>query len=194
MGVSLDTATIQAAARFVDHYYRAPPASERASLLRIEGKTWAMSEVIQPQVALLALTQVVPHKVDIAAKNELVYQHLLGPRQYLALTNRGVHLITKLRPIDQLHDLLIGSSGNETPQLQEFFATYGDDQVSFLLFYFFLSFFFFFLFISPFHCLYPLHLWSYFSSSSLCFFRFIFPSLVSLLCLLCISIFLLRCF
>jgi hypothetical protein len=65
---------------------------------------------------------VIPHKVDISAKNELVYQHLLGPRQFLALTNGGVHLLTMQRPIDQLYELLRVSQGNvETPAIAAFF-------------------------------------------------------------------------
>jgi hypothetical protein len=63
LGIALDTASQQAAISRQALsggalYARAPTAAERTSLLRVDGKTWALAEVQPPRVALLGLTSV----------------------------------------------------------------------------------------------------------------------------------------
>jgi hypothetical protein len=51
-------------------------------------------------------------------RNELVVQHLLPPRHFLALTSVGLHIVVKLRPVDILRQIILSSRGNDTKDLK----------------------------------------------------------------------------
>lgn len=63
---------------------------------------------------------------DIAL-NELATQLSRPPRQFLVLTNSGINVLSKQRPIDILQQLLIESGGNDQ-DLDYFFDMYGRAQ------------------------------------------------------------------
>lgn len=65
---------------------------------------------------------------ESVARNELSQQHSLPPRQLVVLTNSGLHLLEKTRPVEHLKDLLVASRGADSPGLRKFFSDYGAEQ------------------------------------------------------------------
>ena len=65
---------------------------------------------------------------ESVARNELSQQHSLPPRQLVVLTNSGLHLMEKTRPVEYLKDLLVGSRGGDSTELRKFFADFGTEQ------------------------------------------------------------------
>ena len=51
-------------------------------------------------------------------RNDLAVQHLYSPRKYLCLTNNGLYTLVKLRPVDQLQEILASTGGRDTEELQ----------------------------------------------------------------------------
>jgi nuclear pore complex protein Nup155 len=99
------------------HYF-----DETASEFNIDGRTWAIAELID---TIEPYTQ---YHFRLALLNELLVQHMLPPRTFLLLTNTGLHIIQKLRPVDQLYQLLVESRGQETEGLRQFFESFTKDQ------------------------------------------------------------------
>jgi len=101
--------------------------SNPLKIKQIEGKVWSISEV-PLSVALKERTldeEPSTRKnngVDIITSvynvcNELSTQHFLPPRRFLLLTNTGLHVLVKRRPIDILEQLLLLSQGKDTQEL-----------------------------------------------------------------------------
>ncbi|KAK9755055.1 hypothetical protein K7432_017848, partial [Basidiobolus ranarum] len=86
----------------------------------IEGKTWAITEIDNPfeQVG----------NDDERVLNELATQLAYPPRRFLVLTNSGINMFVKQRPIDILNQLLTSPSTQETDILS-FIENYGRAQV-----------------------------------------------------------------
>lgn len=79
----------------------------------VEGKIWAMAEI--PGVELAG-----PIDPSVV-RNELAVQLSRTAREFLVLTNSGVDVFTKRRPIDILQQLLLEGRGSET-ELAAFFT------------------------------------------------------------------------
>ena len=88
----------------------------------IEGRTWAVAERPAPTPALALPGATID---DRHRHNELAMQHVNPPREFLCLTNTGLHLIGKLTPMDHLRHLLLSSSDVHAAPLTEFFDRYG---------------------------------------------------------------------
>ena len=84
-----------------------------AMISGVEGKIWAMAEVSGVEYAGPIDPSVV--------RNELAVQLSRSAREYLVLTNSGVDVFTKRRPIDTLQQLLFEGRGSET-DLAAFFT------------------------------------------------------------------------
>ena len=54
-------------------------------------------------------------------RNELAMQHVTAMREFLCLTNTGLHLISKLTPLDRLRQLLLEANGTVTANVKAFF-------------------------------------------------------------------------
>ena len=110
----------------------------------IEGRTWAIAERPAPQPALayggawLEWTRVTcAHRGgthgfcrlrlpgatvdDRYRRNELAMQHASAPREFLCLTNTGLHVIAKLTPLDHLRQLLLDSNGMLSTGINAYF-------------------------------------------------------------------------
>ncbi|KAI7830540.1 Non-repetitive/WGA-negative nucleoporin C-terminal-domain-containing protein [Gamsiella multidivaricata] len=93
-----------------------PKLTELAMIAGMDGKIWGMSEVpgvnhagaIDPSIS----------------RNELAVQLSRSAREYLVLTNSGVQVFVKRRPIDTLQQLLLDGRGAES-DLVSFFTQYG---------------------------------------------------------------------
>ena len=85
----------------------------------IDGKVWAIEEL-----------PYIENPVDSEIKGlgkEFALAHLSPRRSFAVLTNIGVYIYSKLRPVDQLL-LLLSESNLPWDQLEKFFAAYGFDQ------------------------------------------------------------------
>ncbi|KAG0242522.1 Non-repetitive/WGA-negative nucleoporin C-terminal-domain-containing protein [Mortierella sp. GBAus27b] len=93
-----------------------PKMDEKAMIAGLDGKIWGMSEVPGVEYA---------GPIDSSiARNELATQLSRSAREYLVLTNSGVQVFAKRRPIDTLQQLLLDGRGSES-ELASFFTQYG---------------------------------------------------------------------
>ncbi|KAF9437395.1 hypothetical protein BGZ76_000868 [Entomortierella beljakovae] len=93
-----------------------PKLTELAMIAGLDGKIWGMSEVPGVEYA---------GAIDPSiARNELAVQLSRSAREYLVLTNSGVQVFSKRRPIDTLQQLLLDGRSSEN-DLISFFTQYG---------------------------------------------------------------------
>ena len=93
-----------------------PPLTERAALLAIPGRTWGMAALPRPKNSI-TLTSPDPNAPMPVVTNELAYQFLEQPRQFLILTNVGITVLAKRRALDWLRDAIeeVQAEGNVQP-------------------------------------------------------------------------------
>ncbi|KAF5374778.1 hypothetical protein D9758_000357 [Tetrapyrgos nigripes] len=98
-----------------------PPLTEYATLLSIQGRTWAIAPVVQPP-----RDEVSP---AVATINELATQSGESPRQVMVLTNSGVSILVKRRALDYLKAVLeeYQNESNSQP-MSEFLNSFGRTQ------------------------------------------------------------------
>ena len=92
------------------------PLTERAALLAIPGRTWGMAALPRPKNAITPTTPDANTPMPVVT-NELAYQILEPPRQFLILTNVGITVLAKRRAIDWLRDAIeeVQAEGNVQP-------------------------------------------------------------------------------
>ncbi|KAF9914439.1 hypothetical protein BX616_008291 [Lobosporangium transversale] len=93
-----------------------PKLAELAMIAGLDGKIWGMSEIPGVEYAGAIDSSI--------ARNELAVQLSRSAREYLVLTNSGVQVFAKRRPIDTLQQLLLDGRGAES-ELASFFTQYG---------------------------------------------------------------------
>ncbi|TBU35136.1 nucleoporin [Dichomitus squalens] len=109
-----------------------PPLTERATLVPIPGLTWGLAPVPRSKYSLA--TTAPPNTPAPLVTNELATQFSEPARQYIILTNGGLHWIAKRRAVDALRDVLEEFSGESNPQpLIQFRDSYGRDQTCAML-------------------------------------------------------------
>ncbi|XP_005105150.1 nuclear pore complex protein Nup155 [Aplysia californica] len=99
---------------------------EAHTTLPVGGKTWAIDEVTfrsQPQRQLT-----VGGKRSPIEPPSVVTQHALPPRRFVILSAQGVHILQKLRPVEQLKMLMIECGGPDAEQVKAFFRLHKIDQ------------------------------------------------------------------
>ena len=79
--------------------------TERAILLSIPGRTWAMAVVPRAQAAV-GTTVLPPDTPTPVVTNELAYQFLEPPKQFMILTNVGLTILAKRRAMDWLKEVI----------------------------------------------------------------------------------------
>jgi nuclear pore complex protein Nup155 len=115
--------------------YSSPPAStrppliEQALALPIEGRTWAVAEVPHPLSHGSSFScppsLKVPGRGDLRL-NELSAQTEVGQRTFLILSNMGMHVIVKQRPVDMLKAVLEAGAGGREGEVVAFFDKWVD--------------------------------------------------------------------
>lgn len=71
---------------------------------------------------------------DVAIVNEMTLQYSQPSRHFLCLTNSGIQVFKKVRPVDQLHRILLLSRGSDVKAaLAPFVRSFGEVQVSCML-------------------------------------------------------------
>lgn len=91
--------------------------SETQNTVSLDGKTWALAEV--PSWA--RRREFVPGLPPAPEPPLVVTQHAVPPRQFIFLTTQCCHVITQLRPVDILRQLLLDASGPKSPAVKMFF-------------------------------------------------------------------------
>ncbi|KAL4235731.1 hypothetical protein ACF0H5_004123 [Mactra antiquata] len=94
---------------------------ESHTAVPIEGRSWSINEVeyIKPQ-----------NPVDINGKDPpvVVTQHAKPARKFVILSAQGSHIMSKLRPVDQLRQLLIDCQGPDADEVKAFFRLHKIEQ------------------------------------------------------------------
>ena len=89
--------------------------SETQNTLGLDGKTWALSEI--PTACALHLGNVPPAPEPPL----IVTQHKSAPRKFVFLTTQCCHIVTQLRPVDILRQLLVDAGGPDSTAVRAFF-------------------------------------------------------------------------
>ncbi|KAG0212021.1 hypothetical protein BGX33_003908 [Mortierella sp. NVP41] len=93
-----------------------PKLSEMAMIAGLDGKIWGMSEIPGVEHAGAIDSSI--------SRNELAVQLSRSSREYLVLTNSGIQVFAKRRPIDTLQQLLLDGRAADV-ELARFFTNYG---------------------------------------------------------------------
>jgi nuclear pore complex protein Nup155 len=100
--------------------------SETQNTLELEGKTWALAEVTPMPKRVIEASVFAPPAPESPL---IVTQHSQGPRKFIFLTTQCCHVITHLRPVDILRQLLLDASELDSTAIREFFQILGGDEV-----------------------------------------------------------------
>ena len=97
---------------------------ETQSTFGLDGKTWALSEV-----TIKKSSSTGPGLPPPAPEPPLIVsQHMLPPRRFVFLTTQCCHVVTQLRPVDILRQLLVDASGPDSTAVRAFFQVLREDQ------------------------------------------------------------------
>ncbi|XP_067677422.1 nuclear pore complex protein Nup155-like isoform X1 [Haliotis asinina] len=91
---------------------------ETQMTLPVDGKTWAMCESTTPLLPLPEATKSLSSRPDPPS---VVTQHVTPPRRFIILSAQGSHILQKLRPMEQLQQLLIECQGPDADEVKGFF-------------------------------------------------------------------------
>ncbi|KAJ3128459.1 hypothetical protein HK098_004354 [Nowakowskiella sp. JEL0407] len=103
---------------------------EQWNEIQIHGKTWVIAEAKNSFNT--------PKKLKIGEKSgtlihELSTQLEFPQRNILVMTNAGIHIMKKIRPVDILQRLLKEKYGLNSPEMKAFFEDFGTDQTCAML-------------------------------------------------------------
>ncbi len=87
---------------------------------QIDGKVWSIEE--QPLPPRVTEWYGLDNQSPLL-RNELAVQHVVPPRKLLCLTNNGIQVVVKLRPLDQLYHLLALSSSTGGRESEDLFVS-----------------------------------------------------------------------
>ncbi|KAL3869881.1 hypothetical protein ACJMK2_042508 [Sinanodonta woodiana] len=102
---------------------------ESQTIVPLDGKTWALCEVESKQAKVPKLCtqgdqfQIVPLDPPV-----VVSQHEEAPRKLVLLSAQGSHILHKMRPVDQLRQLLIDFQGPDSEEVKAFFRLHKIEQ------------------------------------------------------------------
>ncbi|XP_022087297.1 nuclear pore complex protein Nup155-like [Acanthaster planci] len=93
----------------------------------IDSRTWVIEEV--PAIPILT-PRVDPtsDKPRVPDPPSVVTQHTVMPPAYVLLSSKGSYLVGKLRPVDQLRQLMLNNMGPDNPVVESFFKLHKEDQ------------------------------------------------------------------
>ena len=97
---------------------------EGQSVLTVDGRVWALEEVpYKGQLYKL-------YSESFGSQNppSVVIQHAQPARTFVLISAQGTHIVSKLRPVDHLRQLLLESNGPEGEPVKAFFQLQGEAQ------------------------------------------------------------------
>ncbi|XP_038049552.1 nuclear pore complex protein Nup155-like isoform X2 [Patiria miniata] len=93
----------------------------------IDSRTWVIDEV--PAVPILTpRLEPVSDKPRVPDPPSVVTQHTVMSPAYILLSSKGSYLVSKLRPVDQLRQLMLNNMGPDNPVVESFFTLHKEDQ------------------------------------------------------------------
>ncbi|XP_076062596.1 nuclear pore complex protein Nup154 [Oratosquilla oratoria] len=102
-----------------DQYPYHMSLAESQAVLAVDGYVWALADVTTP----LWSSALNPPTPQGTKPPLLVTQHEQEPKQLVLLSASGVHVLTALRPVDQLQHLLTEAGGAEGNAVKQFFSS-----------------------------------------------------------------------
>lgn len=97
----------------------------------IDNFTWVISEVKSRSTIDYAVEtargtrQLLPPEPNPPA---VVEQHTQSSSKYILLSSQGSYVVTRLRPVDQLRQIMLNNSGPDCPAVENFFRLHKEDQ------------------------------------------------------------------
>ncbi|KAL0269136.1 UNVERIFIED_CONTAM: hypothetical protein PYX00_006963 [Menopon gallinae] len=107
-----------------DPYPYKPYLIEVLTVIPLDGKVWAISEV-KNESSFLSQGDAVTCDEDPPL---VVRQHMEPPKKYVILTAQGAQVITKQRPVDLLREILVQSRGPDTEAVKAYFHVQKEEQ------------------------------------------------------------------
>merc|ERR1719239_455234 len=98
---------------------------EAYTSLPLGGKTWTIGEVSAPGPP--AMRPGATKKPGVSPPS-VVTQHSVTPRRFVVLSAQGVYVLMKLRPVEQLRQLMVECGGPDAVQVKAFFRLHKIDQ------------------------------------------------------------------
>ncbi|XP_065180530.1 nuclear pore complex protein Nup155-like [Sycon ciliatum] len=101
-----------------DSFPFCPTLAEMQHGIEVSGRTWALESVPDETSGQL---------LGAGLRSEpplILSQHVKPAPTFVLLTAQGTSIVTKLRPVDQLEQLLVDSAGSDTSALRSFFRLY----------------------------------------------------------------------
>ena len=100
--------------------------SEGQSTLTIDGKVWALEEV--PYLG--RLNKLYKDSFQCMEPPLAAVQHAQPSRRFVLISAQGTHIVSKLRPCDQLRQLLIEHGGPDNDSVRSFFTLFTELQAT----------------------------------------------------------------
>eukprot|EP00096_Caligus_rogercresseyi_P005390 TRINITY_DN2077_c0_g1_i1.p1 TRINITY_DN2077_c0_g1~~TRINITY_DN2077_c0_g1_i1.p1 ORF type:complete len:1265 (-),score=396.32 TRINITY_DN2077_c0_g1_i1:325-4119(-) len=98
---------------------------ESQSLIQLDGHSWAMSEIPQET----PVSKIYSDSFGNVVPPLMAVQHAVKPRKFVVLNAKGSHIISQMRPMDHLKQLLI-DHGEDSEIVKGFFTLHGEAQAS----------------------------------------------------------------
>ncbi|KAJ8408637.1 hypothetical protein AAFF_G00252720 [Aldrovandia affinis] len=103
------------------------PLMEAQTMLNVDGHSWCLSAIEETRASKIC-TPLNKDLIPITDSPVVVQQHNIPPKKFVLLSAKGSHIFHKLRPVDQLRHLLVGSAGGEGEEIERFFKLHREDQ------------------------------------------------------------------
>ncbi|XP_073400058.1 nuclear pore complex protein Nup155 isoform X1 [Dendrobates tinctorius] len=103
------------------------PLMEMQVTVAIDGHSWTLHPIDEVKVEKV----ITPLNMDLIPVTDppvMTRQHVVPPKKFVLLSAKGSHIFHKLRPVDQLRHLLVGSAGGEGEDIERFFKLHQQDQ------------------------------------------------------------------
>ncbi|NWQ96993.1 NU155 protein, partial [Burhinus bistriatus] len=103
------------------------PMMETQMTTRVDGHSWALSAIDEFKVQKI-VTPLNKDIIPITDSPVVVQQHMLPPKKFVLLSAQGSFMFHKLRPVDQLPNLLVSNIGGDGEEIERFFKLHQEDQ------------------------------------------------------------------
>ncbi|XP_040579145.2 nuclear pore complex protein Nup155 isoform X2 [Lepeophtheirus salmonis] len=98
---------------------------ESQSIIQLDGHSWALSEIPQET----SISKMYQNSFGNVYPPLMAVQHGVKPRKFVVLNAKGTHIISQMRPVDHLKQLLI-DHGEDSDIVKAFFSLHGETQAS----------------------------------------------------------------
>ncbi|XP_061119630.1 nuclear pore complex protein Nup155 isoform X2 [Conger conger] len=103
------------------------PLMEAQMTMHIDGHSWCLCAIEDTKASKIS-TPLNKDLIPLTDSPVVVQQHNIPPQKFVLLSAKGSHIFHKLRPVDQLRLLLVGSAGGQGEEIERFFKLHREDQ------------------------------------------------------------------